>query len=115
LQYPRHRSSQQRFRSRPGLFNLTDVEGFRIAACGKERAVQISLNRRRHTIAEHMNPLRQRLFNVFACRMIELAQSCVPGKDLNHSAASAFRLTSKCRNQHARCAHLHTATKILLK
>jgi hypothetical protein len=67
---------------------LADVEAVRSAACGQERAVQITLNRRRRTIAEPMHPLRQRFLDLFACRVIELAQSGLPSIDLDHAAAS---------------------------
>jgi hypothetical protein len=60
-----------------------------------------------------MNPLRQRFLDVFAGRVIELAQSGLPRIDLDHAAASAFRLASKCRDPHSRRAKLYAATEIL--
>jgi hypothetical protein len=102
-------------RPSPSPFDLADVEAVRIVACSQERAVLITLNRRRRTIAEHINPLRQRFLDVFACRVIELAQSGLPSIDLDHAAASPFRLASKCRDQHSRRAKLYAATEFLLE
>ena len=115
LKYTRHRRPQERFRTGPSDLDLGNVEQIRIAACRKKRAVEITLNRLCPAIAEHMNPLRERLLDVFARGMIELAQPCMPGFDLNHSTASTCSLALKHRDQHSRRTHFHAATVVLLK
>src|SRR6202035_1506382 len=110
LKYTRHRRPQERFRTGPSDLDLGNVEQIRIAACRKKRAVEITLNRLGPAIAEHMNPLRERLLDVFARGMIELAQPCMPGFDLNHSTASTCSLALKHRDQHSWRTHFHAAT-----
>jgi hypothetical protein len=79
------------------------------------RSRYFNSNRLCPAIAERMNPLRERLLDVFARGMIELAQPCMPGFDLNHSTASTCSLALKHRDQHSRRTHFHAATVVLLK
>jgi hypothetical protein len=102
-------------RSWPSLFNLADVESVGIAARRQEGAVEIALHGLRPTVTKHMRPLRERLFHVFADRVIELRQPGFPRIDLDNCPASAFSLAAQFRDKHPRRAHFHAAAEILLE